>query len=92
MAFSCIFWLVGWSICDHILVMGAKYTSGNKSAFNHGLILQEPNIISIEELEPSALQSLLPEIPYWIKSPDYERVSIFPSFLIAYLYKLISFI
>lgn len=36
---------------------------------------QEPVIKPLHELDTSALQEILPEIPLWIKSPDYDRVS-----------------
>lgn len=34
------------------------------------------------ELDPVALEDLMPEIPLWVKSPDYERVSIMIAFLL----------
>lgn len=36
--------------------------------------VKEPIITPIHEMDTSAMLELLPEIPYWIKSPDYERV------------------
>lgn len=39
-------------------------------------LLQDPVVRPISELGPNALQELLPEIPLWVKTPDYERVSI----------------
>lgn len=39
-------------------------------------MLQDPVVRPISELGPKALQELLPEIPLWVKTPDYERVSI----------------
>lgn len=38
-------------------------------------MLQERVVRPISELGPNALQELLPEIPLWVKTPDYERVS-----------------
>ncbi|KAJ8434390.1 hypothetical protein Cgig2_014237 [Carnegiea gigantea] len=35
--------------------------------------VKEPIITPIHEMDTSAMLELLPEIPYWIKSPDYER-------------------
>lgn len=37
--------------------------------------LQDPPITPLQELDAAALQDLMPEIPFWVKSPDYERVS-----------------
>lgn len=45
------------------------------------LILQEPDARPICELGPNALFELLPEIPLWVKSPEYERVSIVMQFM-----------
>ena len=39
-------------------------------------MLQEPVTRPLYELDSSALQDLLPEIPLWVKNPDYDRVSI----------------
>lgn len=36
--------------------------------------VKEPDITPLQEVDTSSLQDLLPEIPNWIKSPDYERV------------------
>jgi hypothetical protein len=44
------------------------------------LMLQDPVVRPISELGPVALQELLPEIPLWVKTPDYERVSFVLSF------------
>jgi len=38
-------------------------------------MLQDPVVRPISELGPLALQELMPEIPLWVKTPDYERVS-----------------
>lgn len=39
-------------------------------------MLQDPIVRPLHELDTCALQELLPEIPLWVKNPDYERVSI----------------
>lgn len=39
-------------------------------------MLQDPVIRPFYELDSSALQDILPEIPLWVKNPDYDRVSI----------------
>lgn len=39
----------------------------------------------LHDLDTTALHDLLPEIPFWVKSPDYERVS---SFVFYHLYDL----
>ncbi|KAB1199637.1 Synaptotagmin-3 [Morella rubra] len=36
--------------------------------------VEEPVIRPLYELDSSALQDLLPEIPLWVKNPDYDRV------------------
>ncbi|KAK7379744.1 hypothetical protein VNO78_34262 [Psophocarpus tetragonolobus] len=36
----------------------------------------------ISELGPNAVQELLPEIPLWVKTPDFERVDWFNKFLL----------
>lgn len=41
--------------------------------------LQDPIVRPLHELDSNALQKLLPEIPFWLKNPDYDRVSLFPS-------------
>jgi hypothetical protein len=38
-------------------------------------MLQDPVIRPLHELDSSALQEILPEIPLWVKNPDYDRVS-----------------
>lgn len=35
------------------------------------------------ELDSVALEDLMPEIPLWVKSPDYDRVSISIAFLFS---------
>lgn len=38
-------------------------------------MLQDPVVRPISELGPHALEELLPEIPLWVKTPEFERVS-----------------
>jgi ABC-type antimicrobial peptide transport system permease subunit len=38
--------------------------------------VKEPVIRPLYELDSTSLQDLLPEIPLWVKNPDYDRVSI----------------
>ncbi|XP_042952098.1 synaptotagmin-3 isoform X3 [Carya illinoinensis] len=38
------------------------------------LMLQDPVTRPLYELDSSALQDILPEIPFWVKNPDYDRV------------------
>lgn len=40
---------------------------------NHWLD-QDPVVRPLVEQDSQSLQRLLPEIPLWVKSPDYERV------------------
>lgn len=50
------------------------------------LLLQDPAIRPLHELEKSNLEDILAEIPLWIKCPDYDRVSItFQSYYIELL-------
>ncbi|GAB4854957.1 Synaptotagmin-3 [Ancistrocladus abbreviatus] len=42
--------------------------------YSEPLDVKEPVIRPIQECDTDALKDLLPEIPNWIKSPDYERV------------------
>ncbi|KAH9621047.1 hypothetical protein KSS87_022685 [Heliosperma pusillum] len=44
--------------------------------------VQEPEISSIHEWDSSTLQDLMPEMPNWIKSPDYERVDWLNKFML----------
>ncbi|KAJ1406394.1 Synaptotagmin-like mitochondrial-lipid-binding domain [Sesbania bispinosa] len=44
--------------------------------------VKEPVVRPISELGPNALQELLPEIPLWVKTPDYERVDWLNKFLL----------
>ncbi|KAG4913018.1 hypothetical protein JHK86_053451 [Glycine max] len=45
-------------------------------------ITLHPRPPPISELGPNALQELLPEIPLWVKTPDYERVDWLNKFLL----------
>ena len=38
------------------------------------LMNQDPVIRPLGELDLKTLQNLLPEIPLWVKNPDYDRV------------------
>jgi hypothetical protein len=38
--------------------------------------MQDPIVKPVAELDTKTLQELLPEIPLWVKNPDYDRVSI----------------
>lgn len=44
--------------------------------------VKDPVVRSISELGPIALQELMPEIPLWVKTPDYERVDWMNKFLL----------
>ncbi|KAJ8759147.1 hypothetical protein K2173_004154 [Erythroxylum novogranatense] len=44
--------------------------------------VQEPEVKPLNELDKSTLQDILPEIPLWIKCPDYERVDWLNKFLL----------
>ncbi|KAL2949266.1 hypothetical protein AAZX31_20G167600 [Glycine max] len=46
------------------------------------MLSQDPVVRPISELGPNALQELLPEIPLWVKTPDYERVDWLNKFLL----------
>ncbi|KAI4384403.1 hypothetical protein MLD38_002567 [Melastoma candidum] len=43
--------------------------------------VEDPKVRPLRELDTSALQDILPEIPLWIKSPDYDRVDWLNKFL-----------
>nr|XP_023897370.1 synaptotagmin-3 [Quercus suber]POE54782.1 synaptotagmin-3 [Quercus suber] len=43
--------------------------------------VKEPVTRPLYELDSSALQDLLPEIPLWVKNPDYDRVDWFNKFI-----------
>ncbi|KAK9705596.1 hypothetical protein RND81_07G069100 [Saponaria officinalis] len=44
--------------------------------------VQEPAVTSIHEWDTSTPQELMPEIPNWIKTPDYERVDWLNKFML----------
>lgn len=47
--------------------------------------VQDPVVSPLCELDTDALQDLIPDIPLWVKSPDYDRVRIsFHSILFAF--------
>ncbi|GMJ09738.1 SYNAPTOTAGMIN 1, synaptotagmin A, ARABIDOPSIS THALIANA SYNAPTOTAGMIN A [Hibiscus trionum] len=41
----------------------------------------DPEIQPLVEEEPETLKKMLPEIPFWVKNPDYERVDWLNKFL-----------
>ncbi|VFQ63471.1 unnamed protein product [Cuscuta campestris] len=44
--------------------------------------IQDPNIRPLFELETDILQNLIPEIPLWVKNPDYDRVDWLNQFIL----------
>ncbi|KAL3732043.1 hypothetical protein ACJRO7_028827 [Eucalyptus globulus] len=44
--------------------------------------VEEPVTTPLHKLDTSALQEILPEIPLWIKSPDYDRVDWLNKFIL----------
>jgi hypothetical protein len=38
------------------------------------VVAQHPLIRPIVELDTKSLESMLPEIPHWVKNPDFDRV------------------
>ncbi|XP_047321887.1 synaptotagmin-3-like [Impatiens glandulifera] len=44
--------------------------------------IQEPTIRQLNELDKTYLEDLLPEIPLWVKCPDYDRVDWLNKFLL----------
>lgn len=42
--------------------------------------LQDPEVRPLVEQSSEFLETLIPEIPLWIKNPDYDRVSYFSCF------------
>ncbi|KAJ0718543.1 putative C2 domain, synaptotagmin-like mitochondrial-lipid-binding domain, C2 domain superfamily [Helianthus annuus] len=38
------------------------------------MLVMDPVVKPISELDPTSLQELIPEIPLWLKNPDYDRV------------------
>lgn len=45
--------------------------------------VKEPDTRPLLELDTTTLQDLMPEIPLWVKSPDYDRVDWLNKFLLA---------
>jgi hypothetical protein len=43
--------------------------------------VKDPIVKSVAELDTKTLQELLPEIPLWVKNPDYDRVDWVNKFL-----------
>lgn len=39
------------------------------------IVLQDPLMTNLSKLDFQGLQDLLPEIPLWVKTPDYEKVN-----------------
>ena len=39
-------------------------------------VIQDPEVRPLHELDSSALENILPEIPLWVKCPNFERVRI----------------
>jgi len=54
-------------------------------------MLQDPVVRPISELGPNALEELLPEIPLWVKTPDYERVSFVNCDIINFFFRVFKF-
>ncbi|KAG6516556.1 synaptotagmin-3-like [Zingiber officinale] len=44
--------------------------------------VKDPIVRPLHELDSKTLQSLIPEIPYWMKNPDYERVDWLNKFIL----------
>ncbi|KAJ4849795.1 Synaptotagmin-3 [Turnera subulata] len=44
--------------------------------------VQDPVVRPLRELDTEALQDILPELPLWVKCPDYERVDWLNKFLV----------
>lgn len=51
------------------------YTSDCSGIFKF-LLLQDPVVRPLYELDTNTLEDLLPEIPTWVKDPDCDRVCI----------------
>ncbi|KAI4339249.1 hypothetical protein MLD38_024212 [Melastoma candidum] len=49
--------------------------------YSRPLPVKDPKTRTLLELDTSSLEDILPEIPLWIKSPDYERVDWLNKFL-----------
>jgi hypothetical protein len=41
------------------------------------VVVQDPEIRPLVELDTKSLEGMLPEIPHWIKNPDFDRVCFF---------------
>uniref|UniRef100_A0A2P2JKL9 Uncharacterized protein MANES_10G047400 n=2 Tax=Rhizophora mucronata TaxID=61149 RepID=A0A2P2JKL9_RHIMU len=50
--------------------------------YSHPKDVKDPVVRPLHELDTDALQDILPEIPLWIKCPDYERVDWLNKFLL----------
>jgi hypothetical protein len=37
-------------------------------------IAQDPVIRPLVELDTKSLESMLPEVPHWVKNPDFDRI------------------
>ncbi|CAN0825518.1 SYT1 [Linum grandiflorum] len=46
-------------------------------------LVQDPVVKSLVELDSEALQNILPELPLWVKCPDYERVDWLNKFVLG---------
>ncbi|CAL9163194.1 synaptotagmin-3-like isoform X1 [Musa acuminata AAA Group] len=44
--------------------------------------VKDPIVRPLHELDSNALQKLLPEIPFWLKNPDYDRVDWLNKFIL----------
>ncbi|MCO5601507.1 hypothetical protein L7F22_055628 [Adiantum nelumboides] len=56
------------------LSMNKSYEIMEMDEGGYAPLLQDPIIRPLGELDSKTLQSLLPEIPLWVKNPDYDRV------------------
>lgn len=52
-----------------------KFASSD-SAYPFITLDQDPEILPLDEHDAKSLERLLPEIPLWVKSPDYDRVCV----------------
>lgn len=50
------------------------------------IFLQDPIVRPLQDFDTSSLADLLPEIPLWVKHPDFDRVSISLFFLYIQLF------
>ncbi|KAJ9159928.1 hypothetical protein P3X46_025378 [Hevea brasiliensis] len=50
--------------------------------YSHPKDVKDPVVRPLHELDSSTLQEILPEIPFWVKCPDYERVDWLNKFLL----------